>query len=255
MFLRAIAVGCVAIALWATVSAAGQEFRVGTDVYVDDEKKPVSESLTLFTSDVVYDFLLKPAEEATIFDIRRGKLVLLDSQHQTKTSLTTGELAEFSSAIKVLGVQKGAVGLLQPQFDMNYDAEQFRVTLSSEWLTYKAKGVTAQHLEAAQRYRQFADWYARLNAIRPGSLPPFGRLELNQALAERGLLPQEIERTVVLDRPVAKKTLHAKSKHAIIWILSNTDRKRIEQAGRDLANFQEIEPTAYWQTPPQTARR
>lgn len=236
------------------VPASCQDFRMETEVY-ENGAEPVSESLTLFAGDVVYDFLLTPTEETAILDIQRGKLVLLDAKRGLKTTFTTGQLAEFSAAILSKGTEKGPNGLFQPKFETVYDAEQRRVTLTSDWLTYKAKGVDAKYDEGAQRYRQFADWNARLNAMRPGNMPPFGRLALNQVLAEHGLLPQEIERTVILDRPVTNKTLHAKSKHAINWILSNTDRGRIEKAGRDLVNFKEVPPGSYWSVPEQTARK
>jgi hypothetical protein len=254
MLARSSALSCLVLSLLTALELVGQDFRVETEVFVDEEVEPKQESLTLFSGDVVYDFMLSPLEETTIFDTRRDKLVVLDAKRQVKTTLTTNQLAEFSAAIKTRGMQPGLTGLFQPKFDSSYDEQQLRITLTSDWLTYKAKGLAAKHPDGAQRYRQFADWHARLNAIRPGNLPPFGRLELNQALADRGLVPVEIERTVVLDRLVTNKILHAKSKHAINWILSNTDRGRIEQAGKNLVKFEEIAPANYWSAPEQTAR-
>jgi hypothetical protein len=211
--------------------------------------------LTLFTGDVIYDFLLVPNEETTMFDIRRGKLVLLDPQRQVKTSLTTEQLAEFSAAIKARAATEGPTHLFQPKFETTFDAEQNRLTLASEGLTYIAKAVPARHTSGAQRYRQFADWYARLNAIGPGNLPPFGRLLLNEALAERDLIPQEIDRSVVIDRQFLEKTHHAKSKHTVTWQISGTDQGRIASTDHALAKFREISPHEYWSKPLKTARK
>jgi hypothetical protein len=262
MLLRVIAFASLVCGFALARFTAAQDFRVETEVYLDQAREPAYESLTLFTGDVIYDYLLAPDEESTtfdirettMFDIRRGKLVLLDPRRQVKTSLTTEQLAEFSAAIKQRGTAQGPPDLFQPVFETSFDAEQNRLTLASDRLTYSAKAVPARHESGAHRYRQFADWYARLNAIRPGNVPPFGRLELNQALAERGLIPQEIERTVVVDRPVADKTRYAKSKHTVTWLISGTDQGRIDQTGHDLAKFQEVAPSEYWREPAKTAR-
>lgn len=250
-----VAVGSLCLGCWGlAVPALAQEFRVETEVFVEDGKEPIAESLTLFTADVVYDLLLLPSVETTIFDTKRGKLVLLDNERQVKATLTTEQLMEFTAAIKARGIQQVTAALFQPRFETTYDEEQLRLTLASDSLTYKAKGLVPKHEEDAQRYRQFADWYARLNAIRPGNLPPFGRLELNQALAERNLLPLEVERTVVFDRPLGNRKLFAKSKHAVNWIISGTDRGRIETAGQNLVKFREVSPQEYWAEPTKTAR-
>jgi hypothetical protein len=50
----------------------------------------------------------------------------------------------------------------------------------------------------------------------------------------------------VVDRPVADKTLRAKSKHTVNWLISSTDQGRIEQAGRDLVKYREVSPGEYW---------
>lgn len=229
------------------VSVFGQEFRVETEIFLDRASKPMIESLTLFSGEVAYDILLTPVSETTVFDIRRGKITLLDRKRQLRATLTTEQLLEFSAAIKQRGSQKvEQAAFFEPAFETTYNAEQLLVTLSSEPLTYRARGIAARSEEAAQRYRQFADWYARLNAMQPNNLPPFGRLELNKALAERGLIPQEIERTIVRERPLTDRTSVVTSKHTVNWLISGTDRKRIEEAGQQLVNFREVLPQEYW---------
>jgi hypothetical protein len=235
-------------------SAWSQDFRVETDVFVADEDESVSETLTLFAGDVVYDFFLKGPDQVTCFDINRGRIVLLDRERQVQTTLTTEQLLEFSTAIRSLPPTDAARGLFHPQFDETYDEESGSLELTSPELTYSAKGVRPKIPGAAERFRTFADWYKRLNAVRPGSLPPFGRLALNAALAEKGLVPEEVRRVVVIDRPVADKRLRASSQLIYVWTLSGTDRKRIEQAAHDMANFESVSPAQFWQIDAVAAR-
>jgi hypothetical protein len=71
-------------------------------------------------------------------------------------------------------------------------------------------------------------------------------MKLNQALAERDLVPGEIERTVVLERPLSNKVSRARSHHSFVWTLSGTDRKRIDEASKYMASFEAVSPTVYW---------
>ena len=79
------------------------------------------------------------------------------------------------------------------------------VTLAGKPLSYVARGIKPQQAEATRAYRQFADWCARLNATRGGNLPPGARLALNQALADRDLVPLQITRTIPAAGPFGKK--------------------------------------------------
>ena len=66
-----LAVICLVNALGVFLSrVAGQEFRIETDVFVDEQKEPIVETLTIFSDGVVYDFLLTGVEEITLFDRR-----------------------------------------------------------------------------------------------------------------------------------------------------------------------------------------
>ena len=116
--------------------------------------------------------------------------------------------------------------------------------------------------EVVAAFRYFADQFARLNALRPGNLPPGARLELNKALAERKLLPLEIARTIPpanpLVNPLAKK-LVVRSRHLPNWSLSGEDRKKIDRAGTYLAQFSSVSFEEYrsasGKPPEKTAKR
>lgn len=242
-FMSLVVMSCV---FAGAVNGLAQEFRVESEIFTTDDKEPVAESLTIFSGNVVYDYLFGEAEEITVFDVQRGRIVLLDPRQQIKAELTTEKLFEFCTAIKALPAAKKNPTLFNPQFQPTFDQERALLTLTSDHISYKAKGVEPKQPDGAKRFQQFADWYARLNAMRPGNLPPFGRIELNKQLAAHNLIPLEIERTVVLDRPVADKKVVVRSKHAVIWQLSFTDRKRIETAAHYQSQFRQVSPEEYW---------
>jgi len=218
------------------------DFRVETEVFLDTESAPALATLTVFKGHVVYDFLLGAEPETTIFDVARGRIVLLNPQRKVKTTLTTEKLAEFTAAIQVRGNQREKSGLFAPSFELTEEEPQ-KFTLTSPNLTYRVKGQVAKQPDAVERYRTFADWYARLNAVRPPNLPPFGRLEVNRHLAERQWLPERIERTA---NPGRRQTAH--SVHVVNWLLSNTDENRLAQAARQQAEFMEVSLGEYWNT-------
>ncbi|MCY2991913.1 MAG: hypothetical protein NTY19_29150 [Planctomycetota bacterium] len=231
------------------VATRAQEFRVETDVFVGGQKKPVAQNLTLFTSGLVYDFPLMGPSEIAVLDLTRGRFVLLDTQRKVKTTLTTQELLEFTASMKAQAQDaEGVVGFaVSPQFEQSFDQSTGWLTLSSKLMTYRLKGSQPKQSAAVDVYRQFADWYARLNATRPGNLPPFARLELNKAAAERGLVPDEVELLVAPSRLGGKK-LAVRSRHMINWLLSNTDRKRVDEAGDFLVNYQAVKFQEYRST-------
>jgi len=232
-----------------TCSAVGLEsgdFRVETDVFVDDTKDPVSETLTLFSGDLVYDFLLSEPEEITILDVRRSRIVLLDKARRIKTTLTTDELRQFTAALKFLASDTENKEVFEPQFVQQFDKASGELVLSGVMITYRVLGIEPKHPGVSRKYREFADWYARLNAARFRNLPPFARIELNRSLAEKGLLPKEVSRTVVTPQPLIDKKTTAHSRHTFVWSLSNSDRKRIENVGTYQASYKTVSFPEYW---------
>jgi len=223
-------------------SAMAEDFRVETDVFLGGEKEPVAQNVTLFSGGLVYDFPLIGPQEITVFDGARGRFVLLDVPRKTKATLTTQELLQTTAAIKVQAQELDGVFAFaaDPQFKCDTDGQDGWLTLSSSLLSYRAKGTQPKLAATADAYRDFADWYARLNATRPGNLPPFPRLELNRTLAERQQVPEEVELTVEPKNRWAGRKLVVRSRHIFNWRLSNTDRKRIETAGTYMADFQAI---------------
>lgn len=244
-----LAASLVLPALTGTARAQSDEFRIDTDVLLGNEKQPFAESVTVFTAGLVYDFPLMGPAEITVFDPARGRFVLLDPERQMKTTLTTQELLEFTAAIKVEAQERGGVfaAAADSEFEEQADDGEGWLTLKGRLLAYRAKGQQPQSPSMAASYHDFADWYARLNATRPGSLPPFARIELNRALAHQGLIPEEVELTVSSPNRLLGRKTTIRSRHLPCWSLSNTDRKRIDTAGTYMAKFQAVSFQEYRQ--------
>ena len=242
----AMAVALTAFKRLPTPAAAG-DFRMETDVFSDTQVDPIVKTLTIFRSQVIYDFMGPNGEEITIFDIPRGSITLVDKQRQVQTSISTSQLMAFMTTVKSQpqASTKGS-HLLSPQFKEQYEATKQVLTLADERLTYRARGIRPKTPEFVERFQFFADWYARLNATRFGNPPPFGRIKLNQSLAKHGLIPAEIERTVVLNA-TDNDTQKMRSRHLTNWQLTDTNRKRIEQAKTCLETYPEVPPDRYWQ--------
>jgi hypothetical protein len=231
------------------IPMSGQDFRVDTELFDGEEKAPFLETLTIFASGIVYDFRWTEPKEVTVFDPLHGKFTLLDETRRVKATIMTQELLDFTIALEKQAVQqKGLYSFCAaPEFQtsetpIQENGQEFvELRLSAKPITYVAKGQKAQHAEAARAYRQFTDWCARLNATRPGNLPPAARLVLNQNLAEKELLPLEITRTI----PLGTKSSVVRSKHLVNWKLSGEDEKRIERAGDWMAKFEAVSYDKY----------
>lgn len=236
-----------------------QDFRIDTDLFVGANKEPETQNLTLFANGVVYDFLLTEPEQVTVLDPVRGRIHLLHVGKQLKTTITTEELLKLTAEIRAREPSdKQSAFFLDPQFEHAVDAEKKELVLKSRPLTYRVVGMEPKDKSTVQMYREFADWYARLNAVMTrGSLPPFSRLQLNQALAEKSWIPTEIQRTVIVRDKLVERRLEARTHHIPNWLLSNTDHKRIELVADQLANFQQVSPKEFVDAsqPPRTASR
>jgi hypothetical protein len=259
----------LAIALLAAAAAAatGQEFRIDTELFVGNQKEPAAETLTLFTGGIIYDFLLTKPEEVTMFDPHRGRFTLLDPVRRLKCGISTQQVLDYSLALDAHAAE-GKNPLFafaaSPKFSTTADAYEqngqklLRLTLVGKPLEYSVVARKPERPEAVRAFRNFADWFARLNAMGPGNLPAGARLEVNKAIAERDLIPLEITRTIPAAHVLAAKS-EVRSRHLVTWSLSGEDRKRIERAGTHLAEFRSVTFDEYRSTTsapqPQQARR
>lgn len=239
--LVAFTAGCLS-----AMSAAGEDFRIESTVYVGEgDEARVVKNLTLFKNMMVYDFLLTAPRETTIYDPRRGEFILLDDVRKVKTQIPQKTLLSFVSELKLKAEQKGhriAKEAANPRFEMAFDERLSEITLTGKLIHYTAQGQKFPDEKVAAQYLDFADMYARLNVVtRPGALPPFARLQLNQALAERKLIPTKVQRTLKSRNPlVVGGDLVARSEHAVSWRLLRDDHQKIDDADRHWFQYRQV---------------
>ncbi len=217
------------------------ELRIETDVYIGDESEPISHTVTLFDAGTVYDFVEKPAQIAVFrpsTSSRPGQFILLDLQSKQRTEVSTKKIAGLMKKLTRWASEQEDSLLkfsAKPVFETTFDEESGELNLTSETWSYKVATVTAEDRQTLARYREFTDWYTRLNTMMHGSPPPGPRLKLNAALQEHGVVPVEIHRTV------ASQTEEVRATHLFSWRLSREDRARLEEARRHLANFEKVD--------------
>ncbi len=248
--------GMALLTLTAVAPGIGEELRVDTDIFVGNASKPIAQNVTLFSSGLVYDFCETGPEEITVLDPARGRFVLLDQRRKVKTTITTRRLLEFTSAMKVQAREMDGVFAFaaEPRFEQKFDSETGWLTLSGDMMTYRAKCIEPKTADLVTRYRTFADWSARLNAMRPGNLPPFARIALNKAIADADSVAEEVELTVEPQNRYLGRKLVLRSRHLLNWRLSHTDRKRIDRAGECLAEFEPVDWEQFRKVPEVAAR-
>ena len=225
---------------WCALGLA-DDFRIETKLFNGGGKEPVSQTTTLFKAGRVYDYLSGPPQVA-VFDKPRGRFRLLDIGRQVQTEISTEKVLTFSEELQTNAAKSKSAYLrfvAHPTFDTKVDAESGELTLSSQHLTYRAETEKPEADEAAQQYREFSDWYARLNAMmNPGSQPPFARLALNNELAKHGKLPKKVN--LVIPAQVAGWGKDLRSEHRIHYNLLPRDLKSIDETDHQLATFKQI---------------
>lgn len=222
--------------------SVAEEFRVETAIYVEDNKEPAAETLTLFMDGLAYDFMLSGSKEVTILDPLRQRIILLDPVHEQQTRLSTEQILEFTEGARALVAEgtQAEKDTIDPNFEVKFDADAKKLTLTSPYLIYEAVGLEPKHQTLPGIYRQFADWSARLNAVRPDNGPPFGRLKLNESVAAEGLIPKSVTRTIISRKALSRKRFVTRSEHHVVWSLSKTDRDRIGKVSEYLAEFKVV---------------
>lgn len=250
---------CIVLATTALMASTGRalDFRIETDLFIGSDKEPFCENLTLFSGGQVYDFLLTGSKEITIYDPKRGQFKLLDTERKLKSNISTQQLLEKVAATEE-EIAKGNDSFMRAVIKPNFESkvEEFeengesrvRITLTSKEIIYKVVGSRPEHAEAVHAYRQFGDFFARFNSVRLGGFPAGARLALDQSLAERGLVPIEVERTDIT--PGGK--LERRSRHLINYILSKQDLQKITNAGNYLTKFESVDFEKHRLMPPQT---
>lgn len=229
---------------WMPDAGFAQDFRVYTtveDVADVTHPKPGKAhiSVTLFHAGKVYDYIAA-AEETVIYEPALSRFLVLNKRHDLATEITQDEIRHYLNlagkhARELIRRQerddrssKSQIELLEfqllPKFDIQDDDKAKKLTLTSKLVSYEVTYATPPSLELAQAYLKSADWTAQLNAVmQPQALLPQARLQLNEELRKRKVIPREVELTIRGEYPV-----HRRAVHTWTWNLLDTDRKLID---------------------------
>jgi hypothetical protein len=218
--------------------AAGSspEFRIETELYIGDAKKPQAEHLTLFSKGLVFDLLRPEESQITVFDLARDRIILLDRRRELRCVLAPQDLIDLMARIRAEAPEQMA--------DLGVDAEvTWRDEPSSGWTAaagqarYLIRPQSPPSPKYARAFAEFADWSARLNAYRKVGSAPFLRMALNARLASMGQLPDEVLLSI---SPLLGPTRIIRTKHLANYQLSNLDREKIAAASRQIATYQQV---------------
>ena len=238
---RCVWFSIVALLAFVATAARAEDFRIETKIFVGDEEEPVSTTTTLFQRGVVYDFLAEPEQIAVFSKPRGGKpgrFILLDVDRRVKTELSTDQLADAINKLRNWAARQHDPLLkfaANPQFNETFDRSTGQLLLASHEESYTIKTEAADAPQTLAEYREFLDWYARLNTLMQAGPPPEPRLAVNAALARYQVVPLQVE----LARAGEKEKLRAE--HEFTWLLSKKDLSRIDDASASIAAYRPVD--------------
>jgi len=240
----------IATVLVPGLAVFGQQFRIESQLVLNNGKQPSTENLTLFDNNVIYDFSFVPdgtqtTLEVTVYDSARKKFVLLDVRREMRLEIEQFEVVQMLEQLRQqLTDDPLTAWLAFPGFQETIDLDAGTISLVSENVTYVAKCEKPRNASVQALLYEFMEQFTMLRATDPRSMPPFARMQLNQALRKYGLAPLEIDLTVE-SRGLASKNLKAKSHHSMVSQLSSTDRERIETTRKQWISFKQVDLATY----------
>jgi hypothetical protein len=233
-----------------SLEAIGEDFRVDNAVFAGDKKEPISRSVTIFHDGIVYDCMRTPAE-TVVFDRMMKRFVLLNMENEIRAELTTRDVTEFiarfESRLKSM-IEKKPDALIQfmadPKFEEKFDESAGKLTLGSRLVNYTLVLSSGPSAAAAGQYREFSDWYARLNLLlTPGALPPFGRLAVNAAVAKRKAIASQVTLTITSAKSGRRQTI--RSTHRVVRPLAAADLEQVARIRKAMTDFKPVDFEKY----------
>lgn len=219
-----------------------QEFRITSEVYVGDSKTALTNNLTLFSDQLICDFLMsdevnpRPLEVA-IYDLRQKRFVLLDMNRKVRTEISDLQLDKLvDNLAQETQANERSKFLIADNFTDETDWANNSLRLKSDNMEYYFQGNQPQEPAMLPQYFSFLDNFTRLNATDPQKLPPFPRMKLNQRIKQLGWVPNEIQVTLKANE-FFRETVEARSKHTLTPGLTSRDKELIAHAKRDWQSF------------------
>lgn len=233
-------------ACWLQLTVAA-DFRIETRVFATGEDEPASESVTLFTGGAAYDFRDED-NRITVFrpgaGDKPGRFVLMDTDRQVRTEIGGDRVAIATTKLRRWASVHEDEFLRftgDPSFDEAFNSDTGELRLTSEQMSYRLVTMSVASREAMKELRAFLDAYAQLHTLLEAGLPPAPRLLVNEALANHDVVPIEVE---LYSGPITGEP-DLRAEHLVTWILSRSDRHRIEQANRQLMEYQPVENSEF----------
>jgi hypothetical protein len=228
-------------------SSRAEDFRIESRVFSGKDTKPVSQNTTLFRAGIVYDYLSD--KSVAVFDKPRARFLLLDPARRVKTEVKTEDLQRSCDYLQELaGKESNAFVrfVARPAFETKIDDKTGELVMSSPHMTYRISTIKAESDAAAQQYRDFSDWYVRLNAMTIHD-PPFPRLAVNEELCRRGLLATQVQKTVPQQTPLGGRSVSLRSEHHIACKLLQSDLDKLSETESQLGTFKPVSLEEYKQ--------
>jgi hypothetical protein len=223
--------------------AAAEDFRVDNAVYVGDQKTPSWQSVTIFRGGAVYDCMQNP-DETVVFDKPAGRFILLNLKSQVRAELTTADVATAADRMQQVAAKKSDP-LLQflaaPKFQERFESAGGELTLDSPLVSYRLRLARPQSAAVVEQYRDFSDWYSRLNALTgPTSWPPQARMAVNAALADRKAIASQVILTVSSGKLPGGQQTVIRSEHRLVRPLTAADLDRVKQSREEMSAFKAV---------------
>lgn len=234
--------------------AAAEDFSIENSVY--DGRDLIARSTTLFVGDKAYDLLTNP-DEAIIFDLAGDRITLVDNVRRVRCDLTTGEVTDFCEQVRARARKSSSESIrfaADPEFRELLDPETNEIVLTGTWLEYRSRATAPKNAEVLKRYEGYVLRQAQLNTLmNPGAPPPSARLKLNEALARRQQLPEQVSLRRTSSESGGGKSLRAE--HHYTWRLGEPDLRRIAEVDQKLASYPPVSVSNFIDGLAKSARR
>ena len=209
------------------INVSAVTFRVTTEVFSDKGLDPTSKHLILFQEGVIYDFPQLDSRFVTIFDAGKKIVTIMDRENQVQTSVTEDDLVKITAQARSAATtddQRSRLGINAVVSDSRLVQGY---TLSFGSLEYHVTGQKAPSDAVATEFAKFVDLAARLNLVRRLGPPPFGRMTLNQYLAEKKEIP--LETILIIKREAGSQKYRSKLLLEPLENLSESDLKKVKE--------------------------
>ena len=230
-------------------------FRVTNTIFTDKDQDPSTRHLILFHDNLVYDLSenINESNQAktpskheggdqivgnaiTVYDLTRGRVILLDRETQTRSTLSTEDLIKFTAQARATAKTPELADKLGMDAEAVFDTAAGVYSITFGGIRYEVSTEKVENPMVANLYGQFADMASRLNLVRRLGLPPFAQMKLSQRIASDGEIPKETRLSI--RRGLQIHRFH--STHQLIAQVSQSDLKRMDEIGSMLALYREV---------------